>query len=197
MSQDLVAAQARELTAWEQLTADAQTVAGGDLEKGDVLIGYPMCFTGVTFRQGDYVNGKSGEKGFYVSIETVIGPETEINRGIRRGRIPENNVGACEPGEQLVFNEAGTGVYRQIVAFLEDSGRIRIKSELPKEGAYGASRYDVTPAEWDVDETAEFRFDGDGNPVVAFGIRLLCPRGLRASDYENEFTKSGHTRYVA
>jgi len=193
----LAAVEAAELTAWQRLTADAQTVAGGDLEKGDILIGYPMCITGATFRQGDYQNAKTGEKAFYVTLETTIGPANEIARGERRGRIPEANIGAVDPGETLVFNEAGTGVYRQIVKFLAMTDRIKITSELPEEGPYGEARYDVTPASWEVDDTAEFKLDSDGNPVVAFSFKLLCPRGLRASEYENEYTKTGKTRYIA
>ena len=197
VSDELAIVQAAEVSAWQQLTAGAQTVAGGDLEKGDILIGYPFCITRVTFRQGDYANPKTGEKGFYATLEITVGPSNEIARGIRRGRIPENNAGAVDPGENLVFNEAGTGVYRQLVKFLAMTNRIKIESDLPEEGPYGETRYDIFPDKWDVDDTAEFKLDNDGKPVVSFGIKLLCPRGLRSSDYENEYTKSGHTRYIA
>jgi hypothetical protein len=184
---------------WETLTAEAHEVFGADLEKGDQLIGVPMCLIMATFRKGDITNVKTGEKGFYVSLDTIIAPQAEIDKAYKRGRITAENMDMLSPGEHLVFNEGGTGVYRQIVAYLEATGRIKITSDLPTEGAFGESRHDISPAEWDVDESAEFKRGDDGQLAVAFSIRLLCPRGLRASDYENEYTPSGkssRTRYI-
>jgi hypothetical protein len=166
-----------------------------DLEQGQALIGVPMCLIQATFRRGDFAD-KDGVKGFYVSLDTIVAPEEEIARAVRRKRIPDDAV-YVEPGEHLVFNEGGTGVYRQIVAYLESQGRILIKSDLPAEGAYGESRFDITPAGWDVDESADFKVGEDGQLALAFSIRLLCPRGLRSSEYENQYTKSGVTRYIA
>jgi hypothetical protein len=181
---------------WAELTRDAHEVFGADLEQGQALIGVPMCLIQATFRRGDFAD-KDGVKGFYVSLDTIIAPEEEINRAVRRKRIPDHLVLSVEPGEHLVFNEGGTGVYRQIVAYLESQGRILIKSDLPAEGAYGESRFDITPADWDVDESADFKVGEDGQLALAFSIRLLCPRGLRSSEYENQYTKSGITRYIA
>jgi hypothetical protein len=182
---------------WEDITRDADEVFGADLEKGNQLIGVPMCIIRATFRQGDYMSAKIDNKGWYVSLDTIIAPQTEIDRAIRRGRIPEENT-VPEPGEHLIFNEGGTGVYRQVVEYLAAKNRIQIKSDLPETGAYGESRYDVLPPEWDYPEHGQYdlRFDPDGNPVVSFEIRLLCPRGLRSSEYENEYTKQGVTRYL-
>jgi hypothetical protein len=180
---------------WYTLTRDAHEVFGADLEQGQYLIGVPMCLIQATFRRGDFAD-KNGDKGFYVSLDTIIAPDTELAKALRRKRIPDG-APAVEPGEHLVFNEGGTGVYRQIVAYLESQGRILIKSDLPAEGAYGESRFDITPADWDVDESADFRIGEDGQLSLAFSIRLLCPRGLRTSEYENQYTKSGVTRYIA
>ena len=186
---------------WEDLTRDADEVLGADLEKGEQLIGVPFCITSATFRQGDYLNAKTSERGWYVSLYTMVAPEIDIQRAIRRKRVPEENLpNIPDPGEKLIFNEGGTGVYRQIVAYLEDKGFIQIDSQLPKEGAYSESRYDIPPSQWKYPAEArnyELRFDLSGEPVVSFYVRLLCPRGLRSSDYENDFTKTGHTRYIA
>lgn len=182
---------------WEALTQDAQEVYGADLEKGDTLIGVPFCLVEVTFRPG-IVNARTGEIMFYASLDLITAPSEAISRAIRRKRIPEANIGAVEPNEHLVINEGGTGVYRQIVAYLEASGRIQIKSELGREGRFGESRFDISPREWSISpDTADFRVDDAGNPTVAFPVRLLCPRGLRASEYENEFSKAATTRYIA
>jgi hypothetical protein len=181
---------------WKTLTADAHEVFGADLEKGDQLTGVPMCLIMATFRRGDITSVKTGVKGFYVSLDTIIAPKADLDKAFRRGRITAENMDTLSPGEHLVFNEGGTGVYRQIVAYLEASGRIKITSDLPAEGVYGESRFDISPETWEVDESAEFKRGDDGQLAVAFSIRLLCPRGLRASDYENEYTKTGRTRYI-
>jgi hypothetical protein len=180
---------------WEDLTRDAYEVFGADLEAGAQLIGVPMCLIMATFRQGDYAD-KNGVKGFYVSLDTIIGPQGEIAKAVRRKRIPED-VTPPEPGEHLVFNEGGTGVYRQIVSYLEETGRIRITSDLPREGAYGESRLDIPPSAWDVDQSADFRKSPDGQPSLAFSLRILCPRGLRSSEYANDYSKAAVTRYIA
>jgi hypothetical protein len=177
---------------WAELTRDAHEVFGADLEQGEMLIGVPMCLIQATFRRGDFAD-KDGVKGFYVSLDTIVAPAEELARAARRKGITPY----VQPGEHLVFNEGGTGVYRQIVAYLESQGRILIKSDLPAEGAYGESRFDITPADWDVDESANFKTGEDGQLALAFSIRLLCPRGLRTSEYKNQYTQSGVTRYIA
>jgi len=181
---------------WESLTTGADEIQGADLEKGAQLIGVPMCLIGATFQQGDYV--QNGVTGWYVSLETVIGPQAEIDRAYRRNRIPDD-IAVPEPGERLVFNEGGTGVYRQIVEYLEAKGLIRINSDAPKNGPWGECRYDILPSEWDVREdiaASVTKIKPDGTRVLSFPIRLLCPRGLRSSEYTNEYTKQGITRYL-
>lgn len=180
---------------WDELTRNAHEVFGADLEKGNELIGVPHCLIQATFRPGDFVNAGTGERGFYVSLDAIIAPQEELARAIRRKRMKENS--DIEPGEHLVYNEGGTGIYRQIVAYLESQNRIKINSDLPRDGRYGESRFDISPREWQVGDDAEFRISPVGDPTLGFSIRLLCPRGLRASEYENEYTKQGVTRYIA
>lgn len=184
-------------TAWDNLTADAIEISGGDLERADSLIGVPFCITGVKFWRGDYARSDiKGKNGDVAAVYLVVGPEHELARGIRRGRIemPLN----VEAGEVLVINEAGTGMYRQLVQILESMGKI-ILPEGPGEGAYGASRFDTPIDQWNFPDdiagqgvTAKW---GD-SPTIDVQVKILCPRGLRASDYENEHTKQGRTRYI-
>ena len=182
---------------WDTLTRDAIEVFGADLEKGAQLVGMPMCIVQATYRPG-IMNKDNGEMMFYMSLDTIIAPERELDKAFKRGRITQEQRDSFEPGEHLVFNEGGTGVYRQVTALLEATNRIKIKSDLPREGAYGESRFDISPKQWDVDESAEFRLDESGNPTLAFSVRILCPRGLRTSEYPNEFSPSGkaETRYI-
>lgn len=179
---------------WDELTRYAHEVFGADLEKGATLIGVPHCLIQATFRPGDFAD-KNGERGFYVSLDAIIAPQADLDRARRRKRMAEDS--DIEPGEHLVYNEGGTGVYRQIVAYLESQNRIKINSDLPRDGRYGESRFDISPRLWEVGDDAEFRISPVGDPTLGFSIRLLCPRGLRSSDYENEFTKQGVTRYIA
>lgn len=179
---------------WADVTTDADRVDGADLEKGANLIGVPFCITRAVFRKGDFLN--QGITGWYVSLEAVIAPAVEIARAYRRGRIAEGTALSVEQGENVVFNEGGTGVYRQVVAYLEAKQLITLP-EGPEQGKYGESRYDTLPPEWQVTDAAKLALDPEsGNPSISFDIRLLCPRGLRSSEYENEYTKQGVTRYL-
>lgn len=179
---------------WDELTRDAHEVFGADLEKGAQLVGVPFCLVAVTFRPG-LTNAKTGELMFYASLDAIVAPIEIIRR--RLPRIPEENqeYALDMAGEHVVFNEGGTGVYRQVIAYLESQGRIKITSELPREGRSGESRFDLSPAGWEVDESAELKLSDTGEPTLAFAVRLLCPRGLRSSDYENEYSKEATTRY--
>ena len=179
---------------WETLQSTSDEFFGADLEKGDQLVGVPFAAVRLTFRPGDYLRSDMKEKGDYVSIDVIIGPDDEIKRGIFRGRIKEPVM--VMAGEHLVVNEAGTGVYRQLVQYLEGTQRIRLNSDLPQEGRYGDSRYDIPVGHWEVDRSAVRTTGADGRPSVAFDVRLLCPRGFRVSEYENEYTKEGKTRYI-
>jgi len=181
---------------WADVTQDADRVDGADLERGANLIGVPMCITKAVFRQGGFLN--QGITGWYVSLEAVIAPAVEIARAYRRGRIPEDTELTVQPGEDIVFNEGGTGVYRQIVQYLEAKGLVTLP-EGPELGKYGDSRFDTLPPEWTVnveDIQSVTRIGPDGERTLTFDIKLLCPRGLRSSEYENEYTKQGVTRYL-
>jgi hypothetical protein len=190
--------------AWADLVGQSQTVFGADLEKGDVLIGIPFVLVRTTFRPGDYLHGKYKDKMLipgtgcgaahpYVSMDVITGSQAEFDRALRRGRITDEQAANIDPEEHLVINEAGTGVYREVLQYLEAIGFVTLP-ELPKSGPFGETRYDSHPSDWEV-RNGEVRFDSDGNQVVSFEARLYAPRGLRASDYENEYTKTGRTRY--
>lgn len=181
---------------WRDLTSDALEISGGDLERGDSLVGVPLCITGLKFWRGDYVRSDiPGKNGDVVAIYLVVGPESEIARGLRRGRI-EMPI-SVEAGEVLVINEAGTGMYRQLVAILENQGMITLPDG-PGEGHYGESRFDTPIDMWEYPdrEHGSYSITNAGEPTANFTVKILCPRGLRISEYENEHTKQGRTRYI-
>lgn len=179
---------------YTELVATAAVIPGGDLVKGDLLIGVPFVVTAMTFRTGDYMNAATKVTGAYVTIECVTGDEAAFARALRRGRITED----CpfDPEEQIIFNEGGTGAYREAVETWEKLGWITLP-EGPEGGQSGASRFDTPIGKWEL--RAGFpgyvSADGQGEPVYHAPVRLSCPRGLRVSEYENDFTKEGRTRY--
>jgi hypothetical protein len=179
-----------------QLIQDAGIVPGADLVKGDAIIGVPFVTTAVTFRIGDYASAVTRIKGAYANIEIVTGDDAAFARAVKRGRIPTE----CdiEPMEELIFNEGGTGVYRQLVSAWLDLGWIQLpEGELG--GAYGESILDTPLDEWLIVNAGPVvtTADSEGNPVYSAATRLLVKRGLRVSEYENDFTKEGRTRYLA
>lgn len=179
---------------WSTLVGQSTEVFGADLEKGDALVGVPFCVIRATIRTGDYPYPRGGPyEGLmrpYASLDVIVGPDEEIAKGVRRGRILNLSVDA---GEHLVVNEAGTGAYRQLCQCLEAWGMVTFP-EGRIEGPLDESKYDLPIREWGFPQ-GNVRISATGDLSAEFDIRLLCPRGFRASDYENEYTKAGRTRY--
>src|ERR1700690_606202 len=178
---------------WTDLVSGAAVVPGADLIPGNLLRGVPFVITSATFRPGGFLSAVTGIKPHYVSLEIVTGDDAAFARAVKRGRIPEEcPVG---PGEELIFNEAGTGVYRQVVSAFESFGWLTLP-EGPLEGKYSESRLDTTPEKWNIPQDGvaagvSARFDADGAVTVSAPIWLHAKRGLRVSEYENEYTKEG------
>jgi hypothetical protein len=182
---------------WDDLISDAAVASGADLVKGDLLIGVPFVTTSVTFRIGDYADAATRVKGPYANIEIVTADAAAFARAVKRGRIADDHNG-FDPGEELIFNEGGTGVYREAVAMWRDLGWIRLP-EGEDGGKHGESVLDTPLGEWLIVNGGPVVVgaDGEGSPVYSAPTRLYCKRGLRVSEYENDYTKEGRTRYFA
>jgi hypothetical protein len=183
---------------WPELVSGAITTKGADLLTAAELAGVPFVITGIALRPGDFANPATKEKGYYVSMEIVTGDEAEFAKARKRKRIPEDS--SVDPGERLVFNDGSTGIYRQIVGLMEGLGWIKLPDG-PEGGPRGESRLDTPVSEWEFADPAatgvEVRFDADGQPVVIAPVRVHCERGIRVSQYENDYTKDGKTHYLA
>jgi len=181
---------------YTELTQTAAVIPGGDLVKGDALIGVPFVITAMTFREGDYMNAATKLTGAYVTIECVTGDSQAMARAVKRGRITDDC--GFDPEEEIIFNEGGTGAYRQAVEVWEKLEWITLPDG-PEGGESGTSRFDTPLAQWTISDglPGDVRFTPEGTPVLSAAIRLSCPRGLRVSEYKNDYTQEGRTRYFA
>lgn len=189
---------------WETIVSDADEILGYDLardETADDLVGVPFVITRVYFRPGVL---RDKERAAYVSCEVLVAPQIDLRlinsrrEGSRLNRLPDLEALAFGPGSHVVFNDGSTGVYRQIVKYLAAKRFIDLKTPVIEAGSYGESSFDQPPNRWAGINTGD-AIGYDETPVFtgyAANMRLYCPRGLRLSLYENDYTQTGKTRYL-
>jgi hypothetical protein len=189
---------------WETIVGEADEILGYDLardETADDLVGVPFVITRVYFRPGVL---RDKERAAYVSCETIVAPQIDLRlinsrrEGSRLPRLPDLESLAFGPGSHVVFNDGSTGVYRQIVKYLATKGMIELKTPIIEAGSYGESSFDQPPNRWAATIAGDL-IPTDETPVFseyAANMRLFCPRGLRLSLYENDYTQTGKTRYL-
>lgn len=184
---------------YAELVSRAAVVEGHDLTDQEALIGVPFIITALTYRDGiprrETRDGKKVEiRTNYVTLEIVVGTQLDLNVALSRKRITKDQYERLTPLEPLVFNDGSTGICRQVTAYLHKSGVITVP-EGPEGGPAGESRYDTYRANWissivpsivpltdDLDHVPPVRFDLSDPETIA--RPLVCPRGLRRSDYD-------------
>lgn len=175
---------------WDDLYNEADEVLGHDLLKNEILDsleGVPFLITRVIFRPADVASRES-----YVTCEAIIAPENVLKtRRVNLQTLP------FDPGDHVVLNDGSTGIYRQIVAYLYSRGYIGLPEPIVPEGKANESSFDLPPDKWTEVHGGDLRYTPSGETVYSANIRLLAKRGIRISDYENEWTKDGKTRYLA
>lgn len=172
---------------WNQEVTLADEVIGHSLIGGkeneetlDNLVGVPFLIENVTFRRGDVSIAPKGQPAVYrdyVSVKALIRPD--YAKRFKRNRV--------------VFNDGSTGIYRQIVKYLEAKGVVTLPDDRPEEGSANTTKYDVSFSERTDSD------DSDGKPVYtapSTKVRLFCPEGLRKSPYANEYGEA-ETWYLA
>jgi hypothetical protein len=156
---------------------------GYTLVDKSMLVGVPMVVLGVTFREGIPRNDRAGD---YVSVEAVCGGRADLNRNIRLGVLDGSNL-AIDPNEPVVFNDGSTGVRRQLVNVLHESGCINVG--MPEDNENLKDRFDRPFQFWLPDEfvaNAEITEKSVGFHAMSTGepLRFLFRNGLRVSEYE-------------
>jgi len=165
------------------------------------LLGVPFNVTAVTFWTPAADKTPSGYRMGYVSCEATIGDIRSLERQIARGRVLERvgnetriikNVDelAFYPGERVVFNDESTGIRRTIVGWLVKYDMVKIPESHPQ---YEGNRLDMPWPLWD--SFRESTPQGEGTIVPRFTrmpsgnpFLIHCLRGLRVSEYSNEYT---------
>lgn len=188
-------------TPWDEAIEGADITLGHDLAKAeilDALEGVPFLITRLTFREADTI-----ARGSYVSCECQLAPKSEMERRrINLLTLP------FDPGELVVFNDGSTGIYRQMVAYLHQKGFIALPD--PVIGSGNGPRwddkekkviyectYDYPPEMWADVHAGEMRYTPTGKGEYTVNVRILAKRGIRISEYENDWTQDGKTRYLA
>jgi hypothetical protein len=146
---------------WENARHAADEVIGYSLVGGrendetlDSLTGVPIIIENITIRLGDVIPPGHKTPRNYVSVEALIHPDYQSL--FKRPRV--------------VFNDGSTGIYRQLIKYLEGKGYVKCDESLPEEGEANATRYDVP-------------FVADAAQPLSFEVRLFAPEGLRKSEY--------------
>jgi hypothetical protein len=189
-------------------TEEADEVEGYDLLKDEALlqlVGVPFRIFRLTFRPGVQQKGHVWRND-YVSAEVRVAPAAawDLKRILsRRKAFGVDVADYAAPGEQLVINDGSTGLYRQMVQYLEAKEIIKTSlvngEELPAEGGKNESRYDMPASMFNISDDAiregiaEVHFTPDGDQVTLFNVALKCSRGLRFSDYTSEYLPDGET----
>jgi hypothetical protein len=189
---------------WQSLVEHSDEILGYDLardETADDLVGVPFLITRVQFRPG-VMRDKVQQA--YVTCEVRITDTLDIrliNTRRESSQLPKLSgleSLAFGPGSHVVFNDGSTGVYRQIVKYLYTKQYITLPVPIVEAGTYGECTFDRPPSQWagfthgEIYDDPKTKFAG----YVA-DIRLYCPRGLRNSLYENDYTQTGSkTRYL-
>lgn len=190
-------------TLYQSLAADAYVVDSGELIKNadlGTLEKVPFVITHVAFRKGDITPKGADEPNAYVSITATIADEPTLLKLHKFKRINLDEL-MFMPEEAIVFNDGSTGVKRQITEFLHQTQYIRVADDKSMKigGGAGESSFDLPPHKWNEVYAGQLQFDPDGFGLYETKLTkpIHCRRGLRSSEYANQYTNEGVTWYLA
>lgn len=178
-------AQEGELSFWSQ---------GFRLVDKDDLLGVPHIIISATYREGF---PRAGVKGDYLSLEAIVASADILTSTPVFSHIASEQPSVSKlsdlsvfPNEAVVYNDGSTGVRRQVTQMLASSGMI-------DPGPRGTDVLD--PADRQIQRWAKGS-DIMDNRIVASPngdpLRIRALRGLRVSEYQNEYGDA-RTFYIA
>lgn len=156
------------------------------------LIGVPFVVVGVRYQKP--VEVKNGPARDYVTLESIIGTSAMIAEAEERGLIPGGKC-AWKPEERVVINDGSTGIRRQVTKMLQSAGLLNV-GEVTDDSSYDRSWIDWESFSQDNGKDGEqmapyFTRNPNGNQLI-----IKAFRGLRVSQYTNEYTDEGVTFYL-
>lgn len=175
-------------------TGESYTIPGYTLIEDKLeLLGVPHLITGVTYQKP-----KADQRGF-VSVQGVVADQDTLADAVQRGRIP--NKLTVHPGEYIVYNDGSTGIRRQLTMQFQMLGMLNVG--LPDSD--GDARFDIPWTEWADFSQSIKQGDAVDAPVVPcftknhVGRQLVIQamRGLRASEYSNQYADDAVTFYLS
>lgn len=188
---------------WNTLQAEAIDLGGADLlDKDfiDYLVKVPHTIVKVCFYQGKAL--KNGHDGAFCTPTAMIAPEDVLAKKFKGNEKCSNWTGLpFDPEDIVVYNDGSTGLYRQVVKCLHNSGYIQLPDPVIEGGGSGESTYDLHPGKWagitgDRTRARELpRKEDNSWGGLEFNIRISAPRGIRYSEYDGPDGPT-RTRYI-
>jgi len=172
----------------ELLEETREGISGRRIVDTEDLKGVPFIITGLTFR-----TGKGGD---FVSVEATAADANTLANVVKQGRTKAATVEFLPVvgDEQFVFNDSSTGIRRQLVKWLNDTGRITVD---PEWDAAAHDKADVLDQPIQDKNGEDVWLHGVQEALDGFtGLRYLCARGTRVSQYDYQGDQA-RTVYLA
>lgn len=166
--------------------------SSGNVVEKDALVGVPMVIRKVTYNsgRGEFAPGIRRDM---LTLEAIIAPMEVFNA---MGMNPAKHESSdprrdIRPAKVVIFNDSGTGVYRQATAQLHAEERIQVdpeKGALTTRGKSGESAYDQPRSEW----------LNEGDASTGIPVKWVLEKGLNKSKpYDGPDGSVTHTYYFA
>lgn len=146
------------------------------IEKDD-LIGVPHVIVGLTYREG-YLNPETKQYGDYVSVEAVVASTDVLESVPVKYQLPKEL--KVFGNETVIYNDGSTGIRRSLTELLHQTGIIDVGASKGDENLF-----DKPYQRWA--SGSEKATDGIVADAQGNKFRYAALRGLRLSEYENEY----------
>jgi hypothetical protein len=167
--------------------------SSGNVVDKECLVGVPMVVRKVTYNSGRGTLPGTEVRKDMVTLEAIIAPLAVMeNLGINPAKLesadPRRDI---RPSKIVIFNDSGTGIYRQATAQLHAEEKIEVDAEkgaLTTRGKSGETAFDQPRSEW----------VNEGDASTGILVKWVLEKGLNQSKpYEAPDGSIAHTYYFA